>query len=346
MGPWQNLKLAQIELLDLLVRKFSANFLFRGIAERNASYAVDLASRFGPIRLHADKPQTASMRYIGSGIVLGHVAQLFKQLQSNGAIPDWFSLPGAHPTREYVAMLKKLQLCWSDDSADRRQPRERHEMQIDALHGFREIRRMVASIEYIQSGRTTAYRVERPDAEQEPAVPLDSQQRLKQMELAGDRQLIQQWTLIDRSKTGIGALANRHYDWLNVGALIGFRKTSSMQWSIGVARRLSRNARGQIIVGMQLFEGELAVARAGALDKLVSLLFEDPTMVSEGPIFSWHDAVVIRGTTTILMQNGRHAEGARYLLNIGAEKKYVRLTSLLEEGNDYCLSHYEEYEPE
>jgi hypothetical protein len=346
MGPWQNLKLAQMELLDLLVRKFSANFSFRGIAERNASYAVDLASRFGPIRLHADKPQTASMRYIGTGIVLGHIAQLFKQLQSNGAIPDWFSLPGAHPKREYVAMLKKLQLCWSDDSADRRQPRERQEMQIDALHGFREIRRMVASIEYIQSGRTTAYRVERPDAEQEPAVPLDSQQRLKQMELAGDRQLMQQWTLIDRSKTGIGAVANRHYEWLKVGALIGFRKTSSMQWSIGVARRLSRNARGQIIVGMQLFEGELAVTRAGALDKLVSLLFEDPTMVSEGPIFSWHDAVVMRGTTTILMQNGRYAEGARYLLNIGAEKKYVRLTTLLEEGNDYCLSHYEEYEPE
>jgi hypothetical protein len=166
------------------------------------------------------------------------------------------------------------------------------------------------------------------------------------MELAGDRQLMQQWTLIDRSKTGIGAVANRHYEWLKVGALIGFRKTSSMQWSIGVARRLSRNARGQIIVGMQLFEGELAVTRAGALDKLVSILFEDPTMVSEGPIFSWHDAVVMRGTTTILMQNGRYAEGARYLLNIGAEKKYVRLTTLLEEGNDYCLSHYEEYEPE
>lgn len=346
IGPWQNLKLAQMESLDLLVRKFCANFVFRGIAERNVSYAVDLASRFGPIRLHADKPQTSSMRYIGTGIVLGHIAQLFKQIQNTAVVPDWLSLPGAHATREYITVLKKIQLCWSNDSAERRQPREPREMQIDALHGFREIRRMVASIEYIQSGRTTAYRVERPGTELETAAPVDPKQRLRQMESAGDRQLMQQWTLIDRSKTGVGAVANRHFEWLKVGALIGFRKTSSMEWSIGVARRLSRNARGQIVVGMQLFDGELAVARAGALDKLESTAFEDPTMASEGPIFGWYDAIVMRGTNTILMQNGRYAEGIRYLLNVGAEKKYVRLTGLLEEGSDYCLSHYEEYKPE
>jgi len=345
IGPWQNFTPEQMEAFDLLVRKFAGNFAFRSVADRQTGYAVDLASRNGPFRLRGEKPQSASLRYLGTGIVLGFAAKLLKHLRGGGAVPNWLALPGRHPAGDYITLLKKLQMCWSIEASERRQPRETCALQIDALHGFREIRRMLASIEYVQSGRSTTYRHERPGEEPKAKAP-DAERMLERMESAGDRLLMQQWAVIDRSRTGIGACAQRPCEWLRVGVLVGFRASGSMQWSVAVARRLSRDGRGRILIGMELFGSELAVARAGALDRLLSTGYEDPFMASDGPVFGWYDAIVIGGAPTLLMPSGRYGDGARYLLNIGARRKYVRLTQLLEEGEDYCLSHYEEYVPD
>ena len=356
IGPLGNIDPHQMESFDQVIRKFDSFFAFRIGRDAETLFCLDLARSQWPDRLLEGQAHKSSMRYFGVGVALGHIVRLLKEILRSREIPAWLVLPGEEKIDNCVILLRKLVVHWSKEPPKRQHSRERQEAIINVLHGFGQIRRMIAGISYLKSGKTVGYvsyqelfemhrygfvNEKRPPPK--PEASKDPKELLKKIELAGDKELMQKWTLSDASETGVGATATQHSDWLRIGALVGFRYEDKMDWSIGVVRRLSRNAQNQAVVGLQLFKGEPDVARAGSLDKREQTAWD---ALPEAGIYGWQDAMVLQGTSTLLLEPGGYYDGRRFKLNVGAVKKFVKLTELMEGASDFELVRYSEYNPD
>jgi hypothetical protein len=284
------------------------------------------------------------------------VIRLLKEILRAREIPAWLVLPGEQKIDNCVVLLRKLIVYWSKEPPKRQHPRERAEATINVLHGFGQIRRMIAGINYLKSGKNVGYvsyqdlfdmhrygfvNEKRPPPKPEAAQ--DPKELLKKVELAGDKELMQKWQVTDESDGGVGATAIQHSDWLRIGALVGYRYEDKMDWSVGVVRRISRNPQNQAVVGMQLFKGDPDCARAGSLDKREQSAWD---VIPEAGIYGWQDAMVLQGTSTMLLGPGSYFDGRRFKITIGTAKIFVKLTELIESGPDFELVRYSEYNPD
>jgi hypothetical protein len=356
LGPLGNIDPLQMESLDLVIHKFDSFFAFRESRDDATPFYVDLARNQWPDRWLEGLPHKNSMRYFGVGVAITNIIRLLKDILRAREIPEWLVLPGEQKIDNCVILLRKLVVHWSHEPPKRMHARAKQEAVINALHGFRQIRRMIAGISYLKSGKTIGYVsyqelfdmhrygfINEKRAVPKPEEVKDPKELLKKMELAGDKELMQKWTLNDASETGIGATATQHSDWLKIGALVGYRYEDKMDWAIGVVRRLGRNAQNQAVVGLQAFKGEPEVARAGSLDKREQTAWD---ALPEAGIYGWQDAMVLAGTSTILLEPGAYFDGRRFKLNIGTLKKFIKLTELIEGGPDFELVRFSEYNPD
>ena len=356
MGPLGNIDAHQMESLDLVIRKFDVYFGFREGRDATTLFYVDLARNQWPDRLLEGQGHKSTMRYFGVGSALVHIIRLLKEIMRAREVPEWLVLPGQQKPDECVGMLHKVVKHWSKEPPKRQHSRERQEAFLNVLHGFSQVRRMIAGIAYLKSGKATGYVshqdlfemhrygfVNETRAVPKPENVTDPKELLKKIELAGDKELMQRWSVNDASETGIGATAVQHSDWLRIGALVGFRYEDKMDWTVGVVRRLSRNDKNQALVGMQLFKGEPDVGRAGSLDKIERSAWD---VAAEAGVYGWQDAIMLNGTSTLLLGPGAYYDGRRFKLSIGAVKKFIKVTELVEAGADFELVRYSEYNPD
>jgi hypothetical protein len=356
IAPLGNIDPHQMESLDLIIRKFDAFFAFREKRDPDTLFYVDVAKSQWPDRLLEGQGHKATMRYFGVGVALAHIIRLLKEIMRAQEIPAWLVLPGEARIDTCVAMIRKLVVHWSKEPPTRQHTRERQEATINVLHGFAQVRRMIAGVSYLKSGKTVGYvsyqelfemhRYGFVNEKRKPPKPeevTDPKELLKKIELAGDKELMQKWTLNDASESGVGATAVEHSGWLRIGALVGFRYEDKMDWSVGIVRRLSRNPQNQPLIGLQLFKGEPDVARAGSLDKKEQSAWD---VIPEAGIYGWQDAMMLQGTSTMLLGPDSYYDGRRFKVNIGTVKKFVKLTELIESGSDFELVRYSEYNPD
>ncbi len=356
IAPLGNVDPHQMESLDLIIRKYESFFAFREKREAETLFYVDLSKPQWPDRLLDGQGHKGTMRYFGVGVALGHIIRLLKEIMRTREIPEWLVLPGEEKIETCVLMIRKLISHWSKEPPTRQHARARLDATINVLHGFSQVRRMIAGVSYLKSGKTVGYVsyqelfemhrygfVNEKRALVKPAESTDPREMLKKIELAGDKELMQKWALNDSSDSGIGATAVEHSGWLRIGALVGYRYEDKMDWQIGVVRRLSRNSANQAVVGLQQFKGEPDVARAGSLDKRETSAWE---AVPEAGIYGWQDAMVLNGTSTMLVGPNSYYDGRRFKVTIGAVKQFVKLTELIESGSDFELVRYSEYNPD
>jgi hypothetical protein len=356
IAPLGNIDPHQMESLDQIIRKYDPFFAFREKRDSETLFYVDLARNQWPDRLLEGLGHKPTMRYFGVGVALSHVIRLLKEVLRAREVPAWLVLPGEQKIDNCVVLLRKLIVHWSKEPPKRQHPRARQEATINVLHGFSQIRRMIAGVSYLKSGKTVGYVsyqelfemhrygfVNEKRAPPKPEAAKDPREMLKKIELAGDKELMQKWTINDTSESGIGALAVQHAEWLRIGALVGFRYEDKMDWSVSVVRRLSRNEQNQALIGLQLFKGEPDVARAGSLDKREQSAWD---MVPEAGIYGWQDAMVMQGTSTMLLGPGSYFDGRRFKITISSVKIFVKLTELIESGPDFELVRYSEYNPD
>jgi cyclic-di-GMP-binding protein len=356
IAPLGNIDPHQMESLDIVIRKYDPFFAFREKRDSETLFYVDLARSQWPDRMLEGLTHKPTMRYFGVGVAVGHIIKLLKEILRAREIPEWLVLPGEQVIDNCVVLLRKLIVHWSKEPPKRQHPRERQEAVINVLHGFLQIRRMIAGISYLKSGKTVGYMSyqelfemhrygfsNEKRAPPKPEASKDAKEMLKKIELAGDKELMQKWTINDTSETGIGATTATHADWLRIGALVGFRYEDKMDWTVSVVRRISRDAQNKTLVGLQLFKGDPDVARAGSLDKREQSAWE---VIPEAGIYGWQDAMVLQGTSTMLIGPGSYFDGRRFKVTVGTVKKFVKLTELIESGADFELVRYSEYNPE
>jgi hypothetical protein len=356
IAPLGNIDPHQMESLEQVIRKFDIYFAFRETRDAATLFYVDLARNQWPDRLLEGLGHKVTMRYFGVGVALGHIIKLLKEILRAREIPEWLVLPGEQKIDNCVILLRKLITYWSKEPPTRQHTRAPQEATINVLHGFSQVRRMIAGISYLKSGKTVGYVsyqdlfemhrygfVNEKRETPKPDAAKDAKEMLKKIELAGDKELMQKWALNDSSDTGIGATAVQHSDWLRIGALVGFRYEDKMDWQIGVVRRLSRNAQNQAVVGLQLYKGDPDCGRAGSLDKREQSAWE---VIPEAGIYGWQDAITLGGTSMMLLGPGSYFDGRRFKISIGTLKMFVKLTELIESGADFELVRFSEYNPD
>jgi hypothetical protein len=350
-APVSGLNPVQMEYLDRVVHEFAGKFSFRESFDESTPFVIDYARAQGPQRCGGRLEPRMSQRFIGPGMSLHALITLIKDLRRTRELPPWLAIEGRPAVQECVNLLEKLMLHWS-----RNPPRRLHERQplrqpLDVVHGYREIRRMIAGVHFLQ--RTAGgqgdelTREEREElsrfgyvSERRDPAQLAEQERSRVRDMIDqqNRLLIQPFEMTDHSEFGLGALGAGQTGWLRVGMLLGLRWGAGEQWAAGVARRIARNAHNQVQLGVQLFPGSPECGRIGALDQRQVSVFE---RAHDPGVSVYFDAILLAEDNSVLVEPGVHVDNGRFRLVVAGRRSTIRFTQLLERGDDFELVRFE-----
>lgn len=349
-APFANLLPAQMEGLQLLLRRLATHFQFAQAYRDSAPFFVEPGREAGVRRSLKGLPPRPGQRFFGIGGAYAQLAALRKQ--STRAVPDWMERAHLDPA-SYRSLLDLLLRHWSPEPPQRQHRRDRAEGDLLVTHGVAQVRRMIAASEYACAGGNLSYEESTPydhklfgklrfgsvqqqaDAqpgEQPQATPL---QMLEKFELEGDRQMTERWTFTDQSSGGFGAVGTAHGGWGRAGMLIGFRRPDSLDWQIAVLRRLSRSVDGRLGIGAQALSRTTACARLrfGSGDA------GNPWVAVAGTTDAYYDAILLRDADTarVLVEPGVFTGPRECMLSFERVWHPARLERVLEQGYDFEL---------
>jgi hypothetical protein len=355
VAPGENLTPPQIACADRLIGHQRHGILFRDAPGATAPYYVDVAGDQGPVRTAPSGQRPPSARYFGVGKLGPYVFSLMKEAASRDDLPESLADTGCS-LEEYRSLLKLLCDHWLGDPPRRRHARRKTDAELLAVHGFPQVRRMVAASCFARSGRQLGYKTHLemmarhssrfghvqenaptpPDAE----LPLDKMTVLQQLETAGDRELMEQWTLLDISERGLGAALSHHRRWLRVGALIGFRAKDSIDWRVGILRRIGRGGQGRRVVGVEVLPGIPISVQYVPLEQQERSPW---SLVPELMTPAWQDAILVSSIShTLLLERGKFVSGRVVKMVFEGQASHLRLLQLVEQGRDFDLVVYED----
>ena len=307
-----------------------------------------------PGRVDPAQPTTGPSFYFGPW---GAYAEVSKSLAAvaAGRAPDWLrDAPGNHVA--HAALLRALHFGWSTNPPKRQFRRDEAEGTMLVVHDFVQVRRMVAVSAFVRSGRQIEFftnfefrsrmqdayfgSVARTgddaarDGRPEPLTPAETLERL---ELAGDKEQMEQWAVADRSATGIGTVVPHQKKWLRVGTLLGYRMPGELNWQIAVLRRLGRTPGGRRQAGLELLRGlptPINVKRLAA--------DETPPPVNAQSLSDFGDGILLTSGSdcTVLLDTVDVAVDNRLLL-VGAElRSLVKVSEIVDQLPGVTLLRY------
>lgn len=355
VAPIENLLPAQLLCADALIAQQCHGILFRDSAGATVPYYVDVAADQGPSRTPPADPHPETARFFGVGKLGPHLFGLLKQVGACDEPPQ-VALDSGCDLDEYRRLLKILCDHWLGNPPQRRHPRRKAEAELLAVHGFSLVRRMVAASCFARSGRPLGYRTDAGAAAHHAArhghadeasigspeadEPLDKMSVLLRLETAGDRDLMEQWTLVDISERGLGAVMSHHRRWLQVGSLIAFRLKDSIDWRAGIVRRIGRGGHGRRMIGVEVLRGMPAPVQCSAGGSV------DQTPWGAIPEFMsapWFDGILISAVSgQLVVERGRFNAGLEIDLILEGNVRRVRMLELVEQSKDFELLTYEE----
>ena len=355
LAPISNLDHVQMEYLDRVVREVLSFFAVREAPDADTPFFVDLATTGAPQRWSRDATPRMSQRYLGPGQVHAKLVSLAREMRRTHELPAYLTLEGLEGVQSAVNLVEKLVVHWSRTPPQRGHDRAVLQERLEVVHGYREIRRLIAGVAYLRLTEGQAgvdlSRQQREEfsrygfvAEQRDGQPGpgDEVARVRAMIEAQNRQMTLEWVLTDASDFGFGAIAQGATQWMQVGSLLGLRRSGSEDWTAGVVRRLSRNVKGQATVGMQRFPGTGRCGRIGALDNRQVSVFErslDPG------ISVYFDAIALLEDNSVLVEPGVYVDNGRFRLVIEGRRTTIKFLQLLERGVNFEHVRFE-VEPE
>ncbi len=355
LAPIGSIDHVQMEYLDRIVRVLLDSFSVREAPDTYTLWVVDLAMSAPPQRFHADATLRMSQRFLAPGRAHFELVNLAREIRRARALPSYLLIDGIEGVQSAVNLLEKLVQHWSRTPPRRVYDRAQLQEGIDVVHGYREIRRMIAGIAYLRLTEASAggglsrqqreefsrYGFVSEQGDQQQATQ-DEIARVRAMIETQNRQMTSQWVLTDISDFGYGAIAQGATQWMQVGLLLGLRRAHDADWTAGVIRRLSRNMEGHATVGVQRFPGIGSCGRIGALDNRQVSVFErslDPG------VSVYFDAIALLEDNSVLVEPGVHVDNARFRMVIGSKRTTIKFVQLLERGANFEHVRYE-VEPE
>ena len=276
-APVANLNPSQMIALEIILRRFAANYLFWDAYSDSTPFVFDLQGDTIAKRWLKGMEPRAGTRFFGVADAYSQIVGLNNHAKTSREIPEWLS--GARlDVESYRELIELLASHWSGNPPQRQHRRDRSQGELRVVHGVGQVRRMVAASEYVRAGGRLDYEESTPydfkvfgrlrfgtvterSATKDHAQDFAASQTLRKFELEGGGQLTEGWTMTDVSDTGLGAVVNAHDGWARIGMLVGVRREGEIEWQLAIVRRLSRSLTGRLSVGMTTTRGTAYAAQ-------------------------------------------------------------------------------------
>jgi len=209
----------KVQLAESFIRHYTDFFALERLPRRGCHYCVDLKSARGPTRPIGRIASKPTIRYFGPDRVAETVDSMIERVRVRDAAPVELELAGRFDAQTVLDVLEHLGRYWALTPPTRACERKPVVMRIDVVHDFDSIMNMVSG---------------------------DSQ------DLDFSAAAMETWTVENESDGGFGAVVTEGTsEWLQIGSLLGIRLEEGASWGVGVVRRLSCPASGEMLVGIQ-----------------------------------------------------------------------------------------------
>ena len=226
-APLGGLLPTQMECLDLLLRQNAAQIASADKPSPEMPFFVDPSKTQPPQRWLDGLGARPNLIFFGPGKSYAMLESLRSAAQEAREVPDW-AVPSNCDLRGYRGLLESLRNHWSTEPPQRRHRRNAGAADILVVHGFTQVRRMVAITEAAHSGEDFGgfetdkllddkyfnkirFGSVNPDqtGKGKKAVPgpkLTPKEILEKLETRGDKAMMQSWVVLDTSDSGVGVL--------------------------------------------------------------------------------------------------------------------------------------------
>ena len=348
---------AQIQLVDKLAAQLVGSFVF-GEALDDCSYCFDLTARKPPARLVKGDRLDVMKRVFGAGGAPQKLELLLQQVET-GSVPSGLLLDETVRPQELVDLLHHLLQTWSQHPPQRKYERKKLVSRLSVVHGISEIRRKIAgSDSAVQPGlleNKDLFYQERADlklygfvTEKTKRAMAEGLAKAAEAKQETAAEGAESWVMENVSECGYGAVIPQlAEDWVKLGALLGLRAEDGRQWSVGVVRRLSRDARMKVYLGIETLAHTPVSVRVRALNGTVSVW--DKLTEVEAREYTY--AVLLPSSehclreASLLLEPGAFDASKPCELVVGGERRLINLNGVLERGDDFERVGFSEMPP-
>ena len=344
IAPLSNLVAVQIEALHRWLQQNAGTFEFAEAPNPGTTHFISLHNPGNPTRYTSNVIHSPAMRYCSTQRLRAPLLQLAHSLRTQN-VPEWLQ-PLMSQKQPVDKLMQTLMRHWTDQPPERSSPRHSDSAPMRVVHGFALARRMIACSAFAKRGRSLNYRgadmtllfneLRFGHSGQaarlvEDESEVDPMETLLKLETSGDKQMMEEWLMVDSSGTGIGAIMPGLRSRNRIGELIGFRIDSSLDWRLGIVRRIGRDAQKRVNIGIETlpYPSLSAQIRPSNVELTV---WNEASESGNGYV----DAILIEaeGDTLLLMPGLFVAELLVGLVADG-KKSDVILTEKLDSGGDW-----------
>lgn len=360
-APLGNCNPRQMDALYRIIRWLEPHFMVRESYSAQAPFHTRLDATQRPKKITGSLPPGNGDIYFGPGMAFGHLVKLRAQIKSDNARQPAWLLPAQCTQDQALPIIDALIMHWSERPPQRLATREAKQSDVRVINGFAQLRRMVAFSEFARSGRKIGYsshfenlKFERRSfadtdatadrvSEQErdrwaDATPLET---IEVLETAGDKQMMDDWRMLDASETGIGTIANFLKPWMVIGAFIGYRLTDEVDWRVGILRRIHRKDTGHPSVGIQTYPETPLCASVTELRVAPDVSPRD-AFARANIADKQEDAIVISQNRALALIPAKLFAANQFLvLAVGGHREPIRMLSVVHSHDDCACIQYE-----
>lgn len=355
-GPLESFSPMQSHVHFHLVARFEEELSLATSPAASHVFFIDLADAAGPRRWRADSKLATTCRFLDVARVHARIQILLRDSTRERNLPDWMAETECG-IAAYMRLLNHLIKAWAAAAPNRRHTRTAAQADFLVCHEFGQVRRMVAAAEYARNeARRDEMRyvgselydpkrfdevhfgtVETPAGShhaRHARKPRTALEILAKLETAGDKGLMDLWKVEDHSERGFGALPVTTARWARVSAILAFRQPTRARWNIGLLRRVTANAAGRQLLGIEVYRGEAAVAKVNLLSERDAEINRDQHAADETAV----DAIMlISAEKQLILPRAKFVANAAAVMHYGGNQTRIRLGDALEVGEDYVV---------
>jgi len=330
----------QVEVSYRIAARMVSFFGFTDTPDDSCPYFIDLDHPMAPAHAGKEPQLTPGMRFFGMSRAVPRLEEIAQQ-NERGILDEERRFGNEFTPDGKLTVLKHLQQYWGDIYLHRLQERRNISADIEVVHGFKTISKLVVHIELDQ--------VVGLSEEEAGMLKKRSGVGLTDVE---EKYVSENWMVRDLSTTGLGALMPQVAgNWAKIGALCGLKGRNANRWWIGMIRRLKTDSQNKVHAGIEILTKKPLSVWLRVLGKGAEKVSNWET--SSGsfdydylPVILLPDAHNSYVNATMLMESGSFVPDAIFEAMMGEKSRNIKLTGLLAEGDDYEQVKFEWLEAE
>lgn len=305
---WYSAGVGSFTPLNLHIAKriiifMNKSFSLEEICQPDSLFVFDLAKPAPPARVKEEGAMyPESVRFMGVGEAPALLESLLKTLGKD-LVPENLNLGVVYSAEVVNAVSAQLSECCQLQSPARRNPRRKIKVHVNVVIGFSSL--------------------------------------VEQGEAARDvnRSLPERWEVEDISSNGLsGILPGGQASTVKIGALVGLQPEKIEHWGVGIVRRMSRDARNNLHVGVEMLASKITSVRLDG--------YEGGIMNGSYPALLLDKADAKDGDSWLVMQSDTYSINRSPIMHVDSQKFLMLPVQLVEKGADFDMARFRKMEQE